>query len=90
MDQWIGGSVQESQVQDQGYPESTQLQLCEGTPELGCTVTVQCTVFLHQLIECTMADRDFMELQEQEGMYITDGSVEIVTGARRVDVIAGL
>ena len=28
-----------------------------------------------------MADRDFMELQEQEGVYIIDGSVEIVTGA---------
>ena len=37
-----------------------------------------------------MADRDFMVLQEQEGMYIMDGSVEIVTGAGRVDVIAGL
>ena len=37
-----------------------------------------------------MADRDFMELQEQEDMYTMDGSVEIVTGARRVGVIAGL
>ena len=37
-----------------------------------------------------MADRDFMELQEQEGMYNMSGLVEIVTGARRVDVIAGL
>ena len=37
-----------------------------------------------------MTDRDFMELQEQEGMYTMDGSAEIVTGARRVGVIAGL
>ena len=37
-----------------------------------------------------MADRDFMELQEQEGVYIIDGSVEIVTGAGRVGVTAGL
>ena len=37
-----------------------------------------------------MADKDFIELQEQEGMYIMDGSVEIVTGAGRVGVIAGL
>ena len=37
-----------------------------------------------------MADRDFMELQEQEGVYTMDGLVEIVTGAGRVDVIAGL
>ena len=37
-----------------------------------------------------MADRDFMELQEQEGMYIMNGSVEIVTGAGRVGVTAGL
>ena len=37
-----------------------------------------------------MTDRDIMEMQEQEGMYIMDGSVEIVTGAGRVDVIAGL
>ena len=37
-----------------------------------------------------MTDRDIMELQEQEGMYTMDGSVEIVTGAGRVDVIAGL
>ena len=31
-----------------------------------------------------------MELQEQEGMYIMDGSVEIVTETGRVDVIDGL
>ena len=37
-----------------------------------------------------MADRDFMELQEQEGMYIMSGSVEIVTGAGRVSVTANL
>ena len=37
-----------------------------------------------------MTDRDSMELQEQEGMYTMDGSVEIVTGAGQVDVIAGL
>ena len=37
-----------------------------------------------------MTDRDIMEMLEQEGMYTMDGSVEIVTGARRVDVIAGL
>ena len=37
-----------------------------------------------------MTDRDFMELQEQEGMYTMDGSVEIVIGAGRVGVIAGL
>ena len=37
-----------------------------------------------------MTDRDIMELQEQESVYIMDGSVEIVTGAGRVDVTAGL
>ena len=37
-----------------------------------------------------MTDRDIMEMQEQEGMYTMDGSVEIVTGAGRVDVITGL
>ena len=37
-----------------------------------------------------MTDRDFMELQEQEGVYTMDGSVEIVTGVGRVGVIAGL
>ena len=37
-----------------------------------------------------MADRDFMELQEQEGVYTMDGSVEIVTGAGQVGVIADL
>ena len=37
-----------------------------------------------------MTDRDIMELQEQEGMYTMDGSMEIVTEAGRVDVIAGL
>ena len=37
-----------------------------------------------------MADRNFMELQEQEDMYTMDGSVEIVTGAGRVDVIVDL
>ena len=37
-----------------------------------------------------MADRDFMELQEQEGVYTMDGSVEIVTGSERVGVTAGL
>ena len=37
-----------------------------------------------------MTDMDIIELQEQEGMYTMDGSVEIVTGAGRVDVIAGL
>ena len=37
-----------------------------------------------------MADRDFIELHEQEGMYTMDGSVEIVTVAVRVGVIAGL
>ena len=37
-----------------------------------------------------MTDGDIMEMQEQEGMYTMDGSVEIVTGAGRVDVIAGL
>ena len=37
-----------------------------------------------------MADRDFMELQEQEGVYTMDGSVEIVPGVGRVGVIAGL
>ena len=35
-----------------------------------------------------MADRDIMELQEQEGVYTRDGSVETVTGAGRVGVIA--
>ena len=28
-----------------------------------------------------MADRDFMGMQEQEGVYTMDGSVEIVTRA---------
>ena len=37
-----------------------------------------------------MIDRDFMELQEQDGVYTMDGSVETVTGAGRVGVIAGL
>ena len=37
-----------------------------------------------------MTDRDIMEMQEQEGMYTMDGSVEIVTGAGRVDVRVGL
>ena len=54
--------------------------------------SVQCTVqySLSVLTECTMAVRDIMELQEQEGMYTMDGSVAIVTGAGRVDVTAGL
>ena len=37
-----------------------------------------------------MADREIMELQEQEGVYPMDGSVETVTGVGRVGVIAGL
>ena len=37
-----------------------------------------------------MTDRDIMEMQEQEDMYTMDDSVEIVTRAGRVDVIAGL
>ena len=51
---------------------------------------VYSTFFLHQFLQCTMADRDFMGMQEQEGVYTMDGSVEIVTGAGRVGVIAGL
>ena len=35
-----------------------------------------------------MADRDIMEMQEQEGVYTRDGSVETVTGVGREDVIA--
>ena len=37
-----------------------------------------------------MTDRDIMEMQEQEGMYTMDGSVELVTGTGRVDVRVGL
>ena len=37
-----------------------------------------------------MTDKNIMETQEQEGMYTIDGSVELVTGAGRVDVRVGL
>ena len=37
-----------------------------------------------------MADRDFMELQGQEGVYTRDESVETVTLAGRVGVLANI
>ena len=35
-----------------------------------------------------MADRDLMELQEQEGVFTRDGSVETVIGGGRGGIIA--
>ena len=35
-----------------------------------------------------MADKDLMELQEQEGVYTRDGSVETVIGGGRVGIVA--